>query len=409
MRAGIRPGQRVPARTLALGMLASLALATPALADASSLRRVSDRGGTRLDSLHQLSASGDTLHLTHARIGEGPKRDQVIVQRSRDGGSAWTRERALFTSGAGYSQVLPNLAIASRGQVVAVAFRVQGPRGTALFVRTSRDGGRRFGPRVAVATRSSKLALGVPAVAVGDDVVAVAWTDRADGSIHLKRSRDDGRTFSRVTRLGGTRVSIDCRARVSDGLVGLAAAGTRLHVAWADARERSCMAGRIVMRTSPDRGGRWRAERTVTASRSYGWAELAASGRRVLATVQLPSGGLLVARSRDEGRTWRQTTLRPRRGRSLSAGDVVIREGADVWVGFVDERIADGRLRESRVRAIRSRDGGATFGRPRTLVGNARQLRQAVNLADTDRFRVAVFQTGGLSGQPRNLVVTRWR
>jgi hypothetical protein len=42
-------------------------------------------------------------------------------------------------------------------------------------------------------------------------------------------------------------------------------------------------------------------------------------------------------------------------------------------------------------------------------VGNARQLRQAVNLADTDRGRVAVFQTGGLSGSPRNLVAARWR
>jgi hypothetical protein len=169
------------------------------------------------------------------------------------------------------------------------------------------------------------------------------------------------------------------------------------------------MAGRIVMRTSPDRGGRWRDERTVTGSRSYGWAELAASGTRVVATVQLPSGRLLVARSRDEGRSWRQTTLAPRRGRALSAGDVLIRDGSQVWVAFVDERIADGRLRETRVRAVRSKDGGRTFGRARTLVGNARQLRQAVNLADTDRGRVAVFQTGGLSGSPRNLVIARWR
>ena len=169
------------------------------------------------------------------------------------------------------------------------------------------------------------------------------------------------------------------------------------------------MAGRIVMRTSQDRGGRWRDERTVTGSRSYGWAELAASGATVLATVQLPSGGLLVARSRDEGRSWRQTTLSARRRRVLSAGDVLIREGRQVWVGFVEETIAGGRLRTTRVRVIRSGDGGASFGRARTIAGTARSLRQAVNLADTDRGRVAVFQSGALSGEPRNVLVAHWR
>ena len=163
------------------------------------------------------------------------------------------------------------------------------------------------------------------------------------------------------------------------------------------------------MRSSPDGGGRWRSERTVTGERSYGWPELAASGDRVLATVQLPSGRLLVARSRDEGRSWRQTTLGPRRGRSLSAGDIIIRRGSQVWVGYVEERVSDGRLRETRVRARRSTDGGATFGKARTLAGASRALRQAVNLADTDSSRVAVYQSGSLSGQPRNLLVSRWR
>ena len=129
MRAGIRPEQRVPARSLGLCLLAILSLSAPGLADGgSSPRRVSERAGTRLDSLHQLAASGSTLHLAHARLGEGSKLDRVVVQRSRDGGSDWTKEHPLFTSGTGYTQVLPNLAVASRGQVVAVAYRVQGPR-----------------------------------------------------------------------------------------------------------------------------------------------------------------------------------------------------------------------------------------------------------------------------------------
>jgi hypothetical protein len=410
MDGGTRPEQRVPVRAIGLCLLALGAFAQPSLADGGpSTQRVSQRGGTRLDSLHQLASSAGVLHLAHARTGLSGRPDQVIVQRSRDGGSDWTSEHALFTAGSRYGRVLPNLALAARGSIVAVAFRVQGQDATTLFVRTSRDGGRRFGRRVAVATRSGKLALGVPAVTVGDRVLAVAWTDRDDGTIRLRRSFDGGRSFSKAEMLGRTRVSIECRGTVTDGLVGLAAAGERLYLSWADSNERSCMAGRIVMRASPDRGGRWRDERTVTGSRSYGWAELASSGGTVLATVQLPSGRLLVARSRDEGRSWRQTTLSPRRGRVLSAGDLLIREGRQVWVGFVEETISRGRLRESRVRVIRSKDGGASFGRARTLAGTARSLRQAVNLADTDQGRVAVFQSGGLSGQPRNLLVARWR
>jgi hypothetical protein len=61
------------------------------------------------------------------------------------------------------------------------------------------------------------------------------------------------------------------------------------------------------------------------------------------------------------------------------------------------------------VRVVRSKDGGATFGEARTLAGTQRSLRQAVNLADTDRARVAVFQSGSLSGQPRNVLVSHWR
>jgi hypothetical protein len=400
----------VPARAIGLCLFALLLVAQPGLADdGSSAQRVSQRGGSRLDSLHQLAASGDTLHLAHARMGDRGRPDQVVLQRSRDGGADWTKERALFTAGARYGRVLPNLAVASRGSIVAVAFRVQGTHGTTLFLRTSRDGGRRFGPREAIAARKGKLSLGVPAVAVGDGVVAVAWTDRVDGAIRLRRSLDGGRTYARTSTLGRTRVTIECRGRVTDGLVGLAAAGARLYLAWSDAKERSCMAGRIVMRTSPDRGGRWRDERTVTGSRSFGWAEIVASGSSVLATVQLPTGRLLVARSRDEGRSWRQATLAPRRGRVLSAGDILARPGGQVWVGFVEETISRGRLRASRVRVIRSKDGGATFGRAHTIAGTARSLRQAVNLADTDRGRIAIYQSGSLAGEPRNVLATRWR
>ena len=91
MRGGTRSEQRVPVRAIGLCLLALVVLVQPGLADGGhATQRVSQRGGTRLDSLHQLAESGGMLHLAHARIGERGRPDQVVIQRSRDGGSDWT-------------------------------------------------------------------------------------------------------------------------------------------------------------------------------------------------------------------------------------------------------------------------------------------------------------------------------
>ena len=372
-------------------------------------RRVSAQGGSRLDALHQLAATSGALHVAHARLGTGGRADRVVHQRSRDEGRTWSSERALFTSGGAYRHVIPNLAVGARGPVVTVAWRARGSAGSTLFARTSRDGGATFGPRVAVTATGPGSGLGVPAVAVGEGLIVVAWTSRRTGEIKLRRSTDEGRTFGRVRSLGRTGMSIRCRKPVTDGLVGLAIAGRRVHLSWSAAARGRCLAERIVMRSSGDAGRRWGDTQTVTARQSYGWAELDARGRLVVATVQLPTGGLLVARSGEGGRDWTARVLSPPKGHARSAGDVLARPGGEVWVVYVDMRVVKGRIASTRVATRRSSDGGRRFGPPSTVLARARRLRQAPNLAAQGDRPTVLVQSGALSGRPRNILASRWR
>lgn len=403
-RGWTRPAPIVPA------VMAAALLLIPggvSAADWTPSARVTSEPGSRLDSLHQLAAGGGRLHLVHPRIGPAATDDRISYQRSGDAGRRWSVERTIFRAGTRHRHVMPNLALAARGARVAVVWRVRGPHGTTLFLRTSDDGGATFRPRLALASRSADAAIGVPAVAIGDGFMAVAWTDRRDGSVKVRTSRDGGRSFSAARTLGRSRLSIVCRRDVLDGLVGLAAAGTRLHVAWSAAEPGSCIASRILTRSSGDRGVTWRRARTLTARSSYGWPELTARGRFVLASLQLTNGRLLLARSRDSGRSWEGRVLQPRTGRWLGSGDVSLSTDGRAWTVYVDERYAGDELARTRLMARRSRDAGRTWSRAREIVPDRARLRQSPNLALAGGDPVVVFQAGSLSGASRDLYVTR--
>ena len=378
-------------------------------AEWGSAGRVTRVAGGRLDSLHQLASGRDMLHLAHARIGSGQTDDRVVYQRSGKAGASWSGERSLFSSTARHRHLVPNLALDAHDRIVAVAWRVRGPERTTLFVRVSRDGGTSFAERAAVFSSRHRDGVGVPAVAIGDDVIAVAWTDRADGRVKLRTSRDDGRSFRATRTLGRTALSIDCRKRVNDGLVGLAAADRRLHVAWSHASRRGCLADSIRMRSSADRGASWKGPRTITSRRSYGWPELAARGQVVLATVQAPNGRLIVARSGKGGRGWSDRVLRAGKGFSLSAGDVVLLPRRRAMITYVQERVRRSRLIDTKIVSRWSPDAGRRFRAAKTVGSRTKRLRMAPNIAADDGAVAIVYQSGALSGSPRNLWVTRLR
>lgn len=407
-------GSRAPLITAVAVLLASLLVLLPGVALGagwSDLKRVTDERGSRLDSLHQLSASRGTLHLVHPRIGGAGTRDRVLYQRSADNGVTWSGPTTLFVVTRSGRYVVPNLAIDSGSGVVAVAWRVKGPGEDILYVRVSRDGGRSFEDRAGLFSSKRDDGIGVPAVAVaaGGKVVAVAWTDRANGKIKLRVSRDGGRTFGRVRILGRSGLSIDCRERVSDGLVGSAASADAIHVAWSDAPEGKCQASTIKVRTSSNEGRRWSPARTVTQRRSYGWPELDARGATVLATVQSPGGDIIVARSADDGRSWSDRLVKAPKGANFSAADVVLLPGGKAMMTYVNERLRKSRLVGTKVVSRWSPDDGASFRKPRTVAPDAERLRMAPNIAANEKRVTIVVQSGPLSGSLRNIYVSRLR
>jgi hypothetical protein len=284
---------------------------------------------------------------------------------------------------------------------------VNGPDENSLFVRVSRDGGASWGVRDEIFTTTKSKGIGVPAVAVGDDFVAVAWTDRANGRVKLRVSRDDGRTFKSTTTIGQTAMSIDCKKRITDGLVGMAAAGRRLHVAWSHAPRKACQAAAIKVRSSANRGRSWSPRRSITNKRNYGWPELDARGRTVLATVQSPTGGVIVARSGRNGRNWNDRMIRAPKGHSYSAADVVLLPGSTALMTYVDERIRKQRLVSTTVVSRRSPDDGRRWKGLKAVAPGAKRLRMAPNVTANGKRAAIVVQSGPLDGSPRNIYVSR--
>jgi hypothetical protein len=405
-----RVGSRAPLMSLTAAVLALLLLPTLALgAEWTPLKRVSANGNTRLDSLHQVAAAKDRLHLVHPRVGPGRTDDRVVYQRSTNDGATWSKERALFNATAKRRHVVPNLAIDARANVVVVAFRVRGPAENALLVRVSRDGGQTFGKRVELFTTRKKAGVGVPAVVIGNDVIGVAWTNRADGKVKLRTSRDDGRTFGSARTLGQTRLSIDCEDNITDGLVGLAANDKSIHVAWSYAAKRQCYASSIKVRTSLDRGKAWSPARLITTRDSFGWPELDARGKTVVATVQAMDGGLILARSAKNGRNWRDQRLGAPKGFSYSAADVSLLPRQKAVISYVKERIKKDKLVSTKLVSRRSKDDGARYGPAKSATRDAKLLRMAPNLAVSDSRITVVVQSGELDGSPRNIYASRLR
>jgi hypothetical protein len=204
-------------------------------------------------------------------------------------------------------------------------------------------------------------------------------------------------------------MSIDCKKRLTDGLVGLAAADRRLHVAWSHAPKRQCHAASVKVRSSANRGGKWSPRRTITDRRSYGWPELDARGKNVVATVQSPTGGVIVARSAKNGRNWRDRLLRAPKGHSFSAADVTLLPEKKALITYVDERIRKSRLVRTQVVSRRSPDAGGSWKSPKTLTSAAERLRMASNIAANGKNVAVVIQSGPLDGSPRNIYVSRLR
>ena len=203
----------------------------PSLAGWTTLRPVTAKAGSRLDSLHQLAAAGDTLHLVHPRTGDASVTTAWSTSAPRTAAGLVVRAD-LFSATRRLRDVVPNLALDAQGRMVIVAWRVRGSAEHALRP-DQHDGGLRFAEPES-ASRQHRDGLGVPAVAVGGGFVAVAWTDRASGRVKVTQHerRPDLRRRPSPRPDAASPSSAGPRSRTGSSA---SPPSRRLHVAWSKA------------------------------------------------------------------------------------------------------------------------------------------------------------------------------
>jgi len=403
----MRSLRRRLALALVAGFALTLVLAAGALGlDWTSPQRVTDTRPSQLTALHELAGSDGALHLVHGRLGPRPVDDRLLYQRSSRGGATWSEETILFASSAANRFLVPNFAIVADGDLVVVAFRTRGD-GTSLWSRRSEDGGKHWRPKQLLDDTRLQRGIGVPALSISGETVVAAWTNRSNGRILLRRSTDGARTWSPARVMGSSDLSIECEDTLLDGLVGLAASGRVVHLAWSDGKDGACLSNALRLRTSRDGGRTWSAQRTASTGRTFGWPELTARGAHLLMTLQEPDGGFILVRSKDGGRTFTERAFAATGDRALGAADVLLPGGDVAWLVYADLGYDRDAVEDSRIRFRISDDRGKTWGPGTTVVGTTDKLRQAANLAANGARPVVVFQSGRLDGSTADIVVVR--
>ncbi len=194
----------------------------------------------------------------------GPGR-QILLRRSTDGGRDFDPPRPLAPHAAGTRAAA--IGAEAGGAVVLVwQGRVQGRPGV-VFTRST-DGGRTFSLPRLVATGARERQ--VPAVALAEGAIYLAWRDRVAGrwEILFARSTDGGETFSPPLNVSRTPGSANVPA--------IAASGRgRIVVAWQDTRAGT---PQIFMARSADGGVTFSAPANVSGT--SGFAHLPALASR---------------------------------------------------------------------------------------------------------------------------------
>jgi hypothetical protein len=185
-----------------------------------------------------------------------------------------------------------------------------------------------------------------------DGSVYAAWTEY-EGPLWFTRSRDGGRTFSRLIKVN------EKQGEPARG-PSLAVAGQTVHLAWTD--------GDIRVATSTDGGASFGAPLRVTRSSGYTDApKIALDPSGALHLAYEEDSRILYARSTDGARSFGQARPLSEAGAGFPALGV---DGArGVYVTY--ERFPRGQHRPRGLGFTRSRDGGVNFSPPETIPGSA--------------------------------------
>lgn len=324
-------------------------------------------GVTSLLSLHSLASDGQRLHLFYPRAGAAGTAGRLLYRRSQDGGRSWDPERVLFASGSRLTEAYANLSIAARGDVVVVAFRSHDATDALLFTRTSTDGGTSWGPRVRIDRVATNLKMGLSALAISEAGIVIAWSVRTTGRIFTSLSTDGGKSFSAPQRLATTTFTFVCgNPDYRDGMVGLAADGMAVDLAWSDRPNAQCGADELFLRRSTDGGRTWKSRQLLPDEGigTSGWPELAVHGKSVLLLISPMKPGQLLLQSADGGQSF-QPHLLDSDG-PTSQGDVAFASNGHAMVTLPEVTFsADGSAAtSSRLVTLSSSDHGRTWSSP---------------------------------------------
>ena len=149
--------------------------------------------------------------------------------------------------------------------------------------------------------------------------------------------------------------------------------------------------------------------RVVTQRDSFGWPELDARGKTVIATVQSVEGEIIVSRSEKNGRKWGVKVFAPPAGHIFSAADVALLPKKRVVLTYVKERLKNGKLHSTRLVSRRSPDDGASWNPTKPVADEAKRLRMAANVINIKSRVAIVVQSGDLDGSPRHIYASRLR
>jgi len=316
-----------------------------------------------------LASGAGVVHLVDSRVT-----GSLDYRRSIDGGLHWSNSVSLAKPSNRYPIILGDPAIGAYGPLVVVAYRAHDATTAYLIVRVSHDAGLSWTNPKTIAIVVTNRRIGEQSVAVSAAGIFVAWTNRVTGSIIVQRSTDQGATFHKAQRVGVTSSTFaPGDPTYTDGLIGLAATGANVDLAWTPSG--NGQADSLVLSRSTDGGVSYLAPVPFLAKPSYGFPALSASGKFLAGEVEGLDGAVIGLSSNDAGLT--TVSHRLAGGASVSTllnGSVVVDSAGMIVLTY--SRTGTGWSVPSSVLVRRSSDGGSTWAPFETVFASALQVQE---------------------------------